>query len=483
MANKSRLKKLLYASLLLFATMFLGCKDDGSGTSVPFSLLPYTPQGSDGKANLAVKVRYLRSQTSYNGFWFGVGYHDNGSNHITPIENVLSYVIESTEVTGAESIYWHPKALIRVDNDKLIQNKWAVEDSTLFNTSNYLAGINDLNVGFHKLEMFVPGFKTESIDILLQPGENLLEYQPKVPSVRTPNYYAYISRLIRFDDDAPEKRLRISSRRFLDMPVKVYLGDFVTCKDPIVIPQSIIDSSDKISTISYPDPNSINGGGEFLLTPPETMDVSFQSVDNQTAFINSLEILSPLSIVLDKLHSNARNALNEWATACPALSFVVTDDPAVADLSIYWTNKINVEPTSTSSTSETSTASLLGLTLASNPASNMAGLFLHKPVVLLTAVDPYNGRGLIDNAASEYLALHEIGHALGLWGHSYNEGDVMFGSTLKLPTYSLPRPELSSSDINTINILYEVAPLFTNLPANDYIKADTGMNFWNECIH
>lgn len=45
------------------------------------------------------------------------------------------------------------------------------------------------------------------------------------------------------------------------------------------------------------------------------------------------------------------------------------------------------------------------------------------------------------------LVLHEIGHALGIFGHSDNANDIMY--TLK------GAPALSPRDINTVNILYK----------------------------
>lgn len=48
------------------------------------------------------------------------------------------------------------------------------------------------------------------------------------------------------------------------------------------------------------------------------------------------------------------------------------------------------------------------------------------------------------------LALHELGHAIGIWGHSSNPGDVMYTR----PIVS----ELSSRDLLTIRKLYDLTP-------------------------
>lgn len=46
-------------------------------------------------------------------------------------------------------------------------------------------------------------------------------------------------------------------------------------------------------------------------------------------------------------------------------------------------------------------------------------------------------------------AKHEIGHGLGLWGHSLQEGDVMYFSQVSRP------PAISLRDINTLHKLYQ----------------------------
>ncbi len=43
---------------------------------------------------------------------------------------------------------------------------------------------------------------------------------------------------------------------------------------------------------------------------------------------------------------------------------------------------------------------------------------------------------------------HELGHALGLWGHSPNPGDALYAGQIADP------PEISQSDLNTLGKLY-----------------------------
>ena len=52
---------------------------------------------------------------------------------------------------------------------------------------------------------------------------------------------------------------------------------------------------------------------------------------------------------------------------------------------------------------------------------------------------------------SQYLsaaARHELGHAVGLWGHSLDPADIMYFSQVKMP------PAISKRDINTLVQVY-----------------------------
>lgn len=56
------------------------------------------------------------------------------------------------------------------------------------------------------------------------------------------------------------------------------------------------------------------------------------------------------------------------------------------------------------------------------------------------------------NQVGKYIAAmarHELGHALGIWGHSLLETDVLFKSQVRNP------PPISAKDINTLKRVYE----------------------------
>lgn len=66
------------------------------------------------------------------------------------------------------------------------------------------------------------------------------------------------------------------------------------------------------------------------------------------------------------------------------------------------------------------------------------------------------------------IAMHEIGHALGIMGHSNNSDDVMYMKS-KMDQYygSNNRIDFSTRDINTFKLLYKICPDITNAACTD----------------
>lgn len=68
--------------------------------------------------------------------------------------------------------------------------------------------------------------------------------------------------------------------------------------------------------------------------------------------------------------------------------------------------------------------------------------------------------------------LHEIGHSLGIMGHSYSTDDLMYMSSRETQDKIFTRfrssfQYISAKDLNTIRLLYNLEPDITNTPLNE----------------
>lgn len=75
-------------------------------------------------------------------------------------------------------------------------------------------------------------------------------------------------------------------------------------------------------------------------------------------------------------------------------------------------------------------------------------------------------------------ALHEIGHALGIMGHSYDKGNLMYMESGQGKIFENVRSDfqlISQTDLNTLNLLYKLIPDITNTHLSEY---DAGHQFY-----
>ena len=91
------------------------------------------------------------------------------------------------------------------------------------------------------------------------------------------------------------------------------------------------------------------------------------------------------------------------------------------------------------------------------------GKFLQKMNIVLYDKNP-QGKFFTEKQIFNTI-LHEMGHALGIMGHSYNQGDIMYMSADHNDIYAEDRSYfqyLSDNDINTVTLLYRLIPDITN---------------------
>jgi hypothetical protein len=121
-----------------------------------------------------------------------------------------------------------------------------------------------------------------------------------------------------------------------------------------------------------------------------------------------------------------RTAIAEWEATGIPLRFVYVDSPRNADIRVKWTNYLDKKTGSTTWRTDRS------------------GYITRSEVTLATHMS--DGR-LLDGPGMHAIALHEMGHALGL-SHSLDQHDVMA---------SLVRVDgLSAPDRETIKLLYSL---------------------------
>lgn len=128
--------------------------------------------------------------------------------------------------------------------------------------------------------------------------------------------------------------------------------------------------------------------------------------------------------------------IHEWATY---LALQVIDEPDGADISI-WATAPPLQRTENGEIGRARTAETRYEFYIEDLDGGDAALF-HRFIVLLSPGLP--------PAQITATARHEIGHALGLWGHSPSPTDVLYASQVRVP------PAISTRDVNTLRRVYE----------------------------
>ncbi|HEY9676395.1 MAG TPA: tetratricopeptide repeat protein [Drouetiella sp.] len=130
------------------------------------------------------------------------------------------------------------------------------------------------------------------------------------------------------------------------------------------------------------------------------------------------------------------SAFTEWQQKTNnAVSFVFVDSPAAADISVRWTNDLTQIATSGE---------------AGDCRTKLLGPDIRHADITMLLISPSDSIPL-GPALVHWVGLHEIGHALGIAGHSVNPHDIMY-STM---SYDYDRHSLSSRDLATMHRVYE----------------------------
>lgn len=152
-------------------------------------------------------------------------------------------------------------------------------------------------------------------------------------------------------------------------------------------------------------------------------------------------------------------AISQWQSSSGFITFSVINNKKDADIII----KIADPPQN--DCKEKGCKYVVGFTIP-----EIKGDLLKKSIITLYSKDPY-GNFYSDKEMYNTI-LHELGHALGIMGHSYSTDDLMYMATDNSNNFYTPYRSsfqyLSSKDINTVKLLYLLLPQITNTPKKDF---------------
>jgi len=154
-----------------------------------------------------------------------------------------------------------------------------------------------------------------------------------------------------------------------------------------------------------------------------------------------------------------KKAFDEWIDNLNGLmNYILVNNPNEANIVIKFVRSID--------TGKKGSGFIGGLT-----SHHIQGSILKYVDIQFPTARPDNK--LISEQDIYYTALHEIGHALGIMGHSYNEDDVMYPV---VKDENIAKLTFSQRDVNTIKLLYKLDADISNFDSQRIAGKDSDKN-------
>ncbi len=151
---------------------------------------------------------------------------------------------------------------------------------------------------------------------------------------------------------------------------------------------------------------------------------------------------------------NIKKAFDQWANASGFLQFKEVFKPEESDIEIRFTPYAGPK----------CNGPQCNYVIATTTNTTDKYHRLNRMIITFYNSNPYGEE--FTNSEIYNTALHEIGHALGIAGHSNNPNDVMYANNHKVSGVFSPYDSgifyLSKRDLNTLALLYRLAPSITN---------------------